>query len=175
MIQHVKEHSIEHKPTTGYSPQSNGVAQHYNRTLFEMACMMLDSSGTPLELWADAILTANHILNRLPAHTIDDITPFEGWNGYKPTISHIRKLGCKVYRHINKDTGRKKCQKKSMIGFLVGYETRVMYRIFYPMTKEFKRSRDIMFDETEFLGMRTFTAYSEVLRNGRRIPYNIWL
>jgi transposase InsO family protein len=120
MIQYVKEQGIEHHTTAGYSPQSNGVAERYNRTLFEMGCTMLDASGAPLALWADAILTANHILNRLPSHAVNDITPFEGWYGRKPTISHIRKWGCKVYRHINKDTGRKKLHKKSMIGFLMG-------------------------------------------------------
>src|SRR5277367_1310217 len=50
MISYVKSQGIEHNPTASYSPQSNGVAKRMNRTLFEMACTMLDASGAPLEL-----------------------------------------------------------------------------------------------------------------------------
>src|SRR5271169_5359884 len=54
IIKFVKSQGIEHNLTAGYSPQSNGVAEHINRMLFEMACTMLDASGAPLELWAEA-------------------------------------------------------------------------------------------------------------------------
>jgi transposase InsO family protein len=165
MINHVKSQGIEHNPTAGYSPQSNGVAERMNRTLFEMACTMLDASGAPLELWADAVLTACHIRNRLPSRTLDGKSPYEAWNGRKPTVGHIRKWGCKVYRLINKKTGRKKFQKdfKSMEGYLVGYELPggVNYRIYHPGTKEFKVSRDVLFDEREFFGTRHVAGYSE--------------
>src|SRR5438876_10263461 len=67
---------------------------------------------------------------------------------------HIRKWGCKVYRHINKKTGRKKLDKKSMMGFLVGYESGNIYRIYHPATTEFKVSRDVIFAEKQFFGLR---------------------
>ena len=108
MIKYLKSQGIEYNPTAGYSPQSNGVAERMNRTLFDMACTMLDSSGAPLELWGEAVLAATHIRNRLPSRTLDGKTPHEAWTGQKPMIGHIRKWGCKVYRHINKKTGRKK-------------------------------------------------------------------
>ena len=165
MIAYVKSQGIEHNPTAGYSPQSNGIAERMNRTLFEMACTMLDASGAPLELWADAILSACHIRNRLPSRTLDGKSPYEAWNGRKPTVGHIRKWGCKVYRLINKKTGRKKFQEdfKSMEGYLVGYELPggVNYRIYHPETKEFKVSRDVLFDEGEFFGTRHITGYSD--------------
>ena len=158
MIKYVKSQGIEHNPTAGYSPQSNGVAERMNRTLFEMACTMLDSAGAPLELWAEAILAATHIRNRLPSRTLDGKSPHEAWTGQKPTVGHIRKWGCKVYRLINKKTGRRKFQKnfKSLEGFLVGYELPggVNYRIYHPKTKTFKVSRDVIFDEREFFNSR---------------------
>ena len=61
----------------GYSPQSNGTAERMNCTLFEMACTMLDASGAPLELWAEAILAACHIRNRLPSRSLDGKSPHE--------------------------------------------------------------------------------------------------
>ena len=50
MIAYVKSIGIEYCPTAAHSPQSNGVAERMNRTLFDMACPMLDASGAPLEL-----------------------------------------------------------------------------------------------------------------------------
>jgi len=154
MLEYVKSQGIEYNPMAGYSPQSNGVAERMNRTLFEMACTMLDAAGAPVELWGEAVLAACHIRNRLPSHPLHNKTPHEAWTGKKPTVGHIRKWGCKVYRHINKKTGRKKLDKKSMVGFLVGYESRNIYRIYHHTTKEFKVSRNVIFAENKFIGMR---------------------
>ena len=78
-------------PTVPYSPESNGVAERMNRTLFDKACTMLDTSEAPLELWAEAILAAAYIRNRLPTRTLNGMTPHEAWTGQKPSIRHIRK------------------------------------------------------------------------------------
>jgi len=64
------------------------------------------------------------------------------------------KMGCKVYHHINKKTGRKKLHKKSMMGFLVEYQPGGIYRIYHPGTKEFKVSRDVVFSENQFFDTR---------------------
>jgi transposase InsO family protein len=50
MVDYVKSIGIEHKPMAGHSPQSNGIAERMNRTLFEKASTMLEHSGAPLEL-----------------------------------------------------------------------------------------------------------------------------
>src|ERR1700689_971397 len=162
MIKYLKTQRIEYNPTAGYSPQSNGVAERMNRTLFDMACTMLDSSGAPHELWGEAVLAAAHIRNRLPTSTLNGKTPHEAWTSYKPTVGHIRKWGCNVYRHINKKTGRKKLDKKSMIGFLVGYESGNIYCIYPPVTKEFKVSRDVIFSEKQFFDARHVASKDEL-------------
>ena len=50
MAEYVKSLGIEHNVTATYSPQSNGIVERINYTLFDMVCPMLDSSGAPLEL-----------------------------------------------------------------------------------------------------------------------------
>ena len=60
------EHSIIHQITAPYSPQSNGIAERKNWTLKEMMNAMLISSGLPQNLWGEAILSTNHILNKVP-------------------------------------------------------------------------------------------------------------
>ena len=41
MIKYLKSQGIKYNPTAGYSPQSNGVAERMNRTLFDIACTMI--------------------------------------------------------------------------------------------------------------------------------------
>src|SRR5579859_7203849 len=72
----------------------------------------------------------------LPTSQWED--PARSLDGSETHIRHIRKWGCKVYRHINKKRGRKKFHKKSMVGFLVGYEPGKIYRIYHPGSKQFK-------------------------------------
>ena len=67
---------IIHQSTAPYTPQQNGIAERKNRTLKEMINSMLVSSEAPQNLWGEALLTANYILNRVP-HKKLGLIPFE--------------------------------------------------------------------------------------------------
>jgi transposase InsO family protein len=45
------EHSIIHKRTSPYSPQSNGVAETKNHTLTDLVNFMLDTAGLSKAWW----------------------------------------------------------------------------------------------------------------------------
>jgi transposase InsO family protein len=74
--------------TTPYTPEQNGVAERYNRTIHEMANSMMIASGAPISLWGESIMTAAYIRNRSPTHALDGMTPLEALTGEKPDISH---------------------------------------------------------------------------------------
>jgi len=135
MAEYVKSLGIEHNVTVAYSPQSNGIAERNNRTLFEMVCPILDSSGASLELWSEALHTAYYIRNRLPSHSLNGRSPHEAWTGLKPTVSHICKFGSLVYCHIPKKSERKKLDDKALRTYLVGYQSNSIYRVYHPETK----------------------------------------
>ncbi|KAL0366308.1 UNVERIFIED_CONTAM: Retrovirus-related Pol polyprotein from transposon TNT 1-94 [Sesamum radiatum] len=84
---------IIHQTTAPYSPQSNGIAERKNRTLKEMMNAMLIKSGLPQNLWGEAILSANHILNKVP-HKDKNETPYELWKGHKPSYKYLKVWGC---------------------------------------------------------------------------------
>ena len=87
------QHGIIHETTAPYSPQSNGVAERKNRTLKEMMTAMLISSGLPQNMWGEAILSANYLLNKVPKKKAEK-TPYELWKGMKPSYKYLRVWGC---------------------------------------------------------------------------------
>ncbi|CAL5342462.1 unnamed protein product [Camellia sinensis] len=52
--------------------------------------------GAPSNLWDEAILTACHVINRMP-HKKTKIVPYELWRGYKPNLGYLRVWGCLAF------------------------------------------------------------------------------
>ncbi|KAK1685584.1 hypothetical protein QYE76_046432 [Lolium multiflorum] len=113
------EHGIIHERTPPYSPQSNGVAERKNRTLTDLVNAMLDTSGLSKAWWGEAILTACHVLNRVPTKN-KTITPFEEWERKRLKLSYLRTWGCmaKVNVPIPK---KRKLGPKTVDCVLLGY------------------------------------------------------
>ena len=84
------QHGIIHQTTEPYFPQQNRVAERKNHSLKEM---MLISSGLPQNMWGDAILSSNYLLNKVPKKK-EDKTPYELWKGRKPSYKFLRMWGC---------------------------------------------------------------------------------
>ena len=70
-----------------------GVAERKNITLKEMINALLLSSGLPQNLWGEAILSANYILNRI-LHKKTNKSPYELWKGRRPSYKYLKVWGC---------------------------------------------------------------------------------
>jgi hypothetical protein len=117
-----------------------------NRTLFEMARVMLDAHRTLRRFWADAISTCCYISNQIFLRLILYLTPFELCYGRKPSISHLRAFGCKcvVLKHVNLD----KFESHSSDGILLSYTPHGRsYRVFNLESNIIVESCDVAFDE----------------------------
>ncbi|KAH9670173.1 hypothetical protein KPL70_016878 [Citrus sinensis] len=73
-----EQSGIIHQVTAPYSPQSNGIAERKNQTLKEMMNAMLISSGFPQNMWGEAVLSTNYLLNKIPRKQ-EDKTSYELW------------------------------------------------------------------------------------------------
>ena len=150
------EHGIIHERTPPYSPQSNGVAERKNCTLSDLVNAMLDTEGLSKEWWGEAILTACHVLNRMPTKN-KEIPPFEEWEKKRLNLSYLRTWGClaKVNVPINK---KRKFGPKTVDCVFLGYAIHsVGYRFLIISSKipdmiegTIMESRDATFFENEF-------------------------
>ena len=59
-----EKYGITHNFSAPRKPQQNGVVERKNRTLEEMARTMLIKNGVAKHYWAEAVNTANYVLNR---------------------------------------------------------------------------------------------------------------
>ena len=76
-----KKEGISRHFTVGDTPQQNGVAERINRTLLEKVRCMLSNAGLGKQFWAEAVMYASHLINRLPSAALNGKTPLEVWSG----------------------------------------------------------------------------------------------
>jgi len=147
----LKQRGIEHHLTMPGSPQSNGKAERFNRTIMDKAEAMRHTAGLSNGFWELAVAAAVHIYNRSPSRTIKWRTPHELWySGKVPDVSHLRIFGCKGYMHVPADK-RRKLDAKALEVTLVGFEPDAKgYKLWDSQTRSIRLSRDVTFDESSF-------------------------
>ena len=100
--------------TAPHTPQQNGVAERYNRTLVEMARTMLIDAGASMGYWGECVLHANWIRNRVFGSSAPrGKTPFEAFYNIRPSVEQARVWGCLCYAHVP-DALRHKLQPKAV-------------------------------------------------------------
>ena len=90
-----------------------------NRTLKDMMNAMLISSGLLQNLWGEAMLSANYILNKLPRKKTKK-TPYELWKGKMPSYQFLKVWGC-LAKVAVPTPKRIKIGSKSVDCVLIGY------------------------------------------------------
>lgn len=149
---YLNSEGINHERTAPYTPEQNGRAEREMRTIVESARSMLYGRDMPLNLWAEAVNCSVYLLNRSSSSQTKNITPYELWNGMKPSLEHIRIFGSEGYVHVP-DERRKKLDKKSVKMILVGYENE-NYRMFDTEMKKIIVSRNVRFNENNIPVLR---------------------
>ncbi|UYV68405.1 hypothetical protein LAZ67_5004222 [Cordylochernes scorpioides] len=146
--EYLSEEGIRHQLSVEYSPQQNGVAERANRTLVEMTRCFIIQANLPDPLWAELVHTSTYIRNRCP-RTNESRTPYEIFTGRKPTVSHLRIIGCKCFAVDNRPR-RGKFAPRSEEYRLIGYSPESKaYRLWKPGTGMMIKSRDVRFLESE--------------------------
>jgi hypothetical protein len=87
------------------------------------------------------------ILNFSPTKSLEGMTPFEAWHGWKPDVSFLRTFGC--VGHVKEmRPGLAKLADRSTPMVFLGYEARSkVYRLYDPRARRVCISRDVVFDD----------------------------
>ena len=117
-----------------------------------MINVLLLSFGLLDNVWGDVILSANHILNRVP-HKNLNFTSYELWKGYVPNLKYLRvweclaKVGLLAFK---KNTIGSKIVEVVFVGYALNI---IVYRFMSSYDHSICESRDVFF-ENVFLTYR---------------------
>ena len=117
---YLREAGMVKQTTPPYTPAHNAIAERANRTIVEMAGCMLAEANLGYEFWGYAVLATAHIINRMPSRAHEGKRPVEIWGGIKPSIGHLRVLGCPAHVLVPVET-RRKLDPKSVRCLFIGY------------------------------------------------------
>ncbi|KAM0065667.1 putative RNA-directed DNA polymerase [Helianthus debilis subsp. tardiflorus] len=145
--EYLKECRIKRQLTCSHTPQQNGVSERLNRTLTELTGSMIHDKNLPGRFWAESMLTAAYIHNRIPQQGLKYKSPFEKMFNKKPNVSYFRVFGCVCYVFIQ-DHLRHKLERKAIRCIFIGYDSEKKgWRCCDPKTNKCYVSRDVIFDE----------------------------
>ena len=116
---YLKNEGIRHEFTIPKNPEQNGVAERLNRTLVECVRSMLIDAHLPHKFWAEALSTAVFLRNRSETSAVPRMTPFQAWNGKKPSVSNLKVFDVQHSLTFQKTNETNWVPKQEDISFLV--------------------------------------------------------
>jgi hypothetical protein len=144
---HLKSTGTRFNPTQPFSPQQNGIAERYNRTITNQLRAIMHTSRIPKQLWGELALTVNYLRQRTPSSSINGKSPYELWHNSLPNIENLRIIWSDAYMHIPKQRRRGKLSPRAKILKLIGYNDSTTYRLYDVDTEKIYESRDVTFNE----------------------------
>jgi len=157
----------KHERTIPGTPQQNGAAERYWRTLFETTRSIMAARGVRRSLWAYAVKTACYIRNRVPKKKLGGITPYQVLHRRRPSVAHLRVFGCKAV--VRYDSGDK-LEPRGVEAEFIGYpQSQKGYFFWIPSLKQVVISRDAVFYEDEVLSTDREDALSRAQEDIRQL------
>ncbi|GJS56620.1 putative ribonuclease H-like domain-containing protein [Tanacetum coccineum] len=154
---------ISHQTSVVRTPQQNGVVKRWNRSLVEVARMMLIFSKAPLFLWAKAVATACYTQNRSLIQRRHNKTPYELIHDRKPDLTYFHIFGALCYP-TNDDEDLGKLKPKADIGIFVSYApTKKACQIYNRQTRLIVEIVQVEFDELTTMASEYFGSGPQLM------------
>ena len=128
----------------------------------EMTRCMLHEKDLPKRFWGKATNTVVCLQNGISTKVVNDLTPFEVWYGYKPSLKFLKVFGCLCFTYIPQ-VKRDKLDKKAEAGIFVGYSIiSKAYRVSQPHISCVIVSRDVHFAGNEQWNWEELTKVNQI-------------
>jgi hypothetical protein len=141
---------IESSPP--YTQAQNGMAERSGGVIIARGRNMRNTANLPALLWPEIYTCAAYLLNRSPTRSLGWITPIGFIEKYlgnpvpKPSLHHLVPYGCRAYSFIKNQPKLNRLEPRAHIGYLVGYDSTNVFRIWIPSQKTVISTRDVIFD-----------------------------
>ncbi|KID93530.1 reverse transcriptase, partial [Metarhizium majus ARSEF 297] len=150
----LKRRSIEAKKSAPNTQAQNGGAERAGGVIMEKARTMRIAAKLPHNLWKDIVEAACYLRNRTPLERNKWHSPFGSVFKKQPILSHLKAYGCKAFAMTAdaqlKLHRKQKLEPRAHIGYLVGYQSSNIYKIWVPHKNRVILTRDVIFNESSF-------------------------
>ena len=161
-IKILKDTGITILQSAPHTPQQNGRAERFMRTVMDKAQAMRLEACLPQSWWEFAVLHATHCYNRTPVSRLQWQTPFALLNNEIPDISHLRVFGCGAYVHIPESRRKNKLSPKSELMIYLGRQAGMKADVFMRTPNTLFYSDKALFDELLLPKCSTERSYGKV-------------
>ena len=146
------ENKIKQEFTVPETPEQNGLAERFNRTVVEMARCMLIESGLPKSYWVRALDTAAQVRNIVVKEN-NGKSPFEMFWLRKPKMHNLKVFGCLAYVK-NRKTSQSKFDPKAKKHVFIGYDRNSPGFLLQSIeSRKTIVARNVIFDESKIPGL----------------------
>jgi hypothetical protein len=143
------DRGIIHQTSCPHPSQQNGMVERKHRHLLDVAHTLLFHMQVPKHFWGDAVLTACHLINRMPSVVLNQESPFSVLYPERTPFSlapHV--FGCVAFVHVL-DPSRDKLSPRSCKCIFLGYSrTQKGYCCYSPESRRYFVSADVTFFES---------------------------
>lgn len=109
------------RQSVAHTPQQNGRAEQFNRTIMDKAEAMRHHTCLSNSWWEFSVEYAVHIYNRTPIRRLKWKTPFETLYKKAPDVTHLRVLGCGAYVYLPDAVRNNKLHPKAELMIFIGF------------------------------------------------------
>lgn len=131
-----------------HTPQPNRVAERKHRYILEVTKAIRLQTHIPIKFQCHCVQEAGYMINRLASAVLNNKFPYEVFFNQKPTINHLRVLGCLCFAKV--PTQSDKMLSRSKIVVHMGYSEIQKSYILYDLSSNFFVNRDVLFREDVF-------------------------
>jgi transposase InsO family protein len=160
--QWLRDRGIDFEPSAARTQAQNGLAERSGGVIMQRARAMRLAASLPHNIWKEIVNCAVYLYNRTPRESNGWKTPYEVFfsqigeprKSKQPQLAHLKAYGCRVYAMTPEAQEKKnrlwKLDSRAYIGYLVGYDSTNIFRIWIPYQGKVISTRDVLFDENTF-------------------------